>query len=376
MADNPRRIFTPGEAAGPTFGGSGVSQATLKARAEALKERPQANAPKVAAPKGENVAKQYPWMASIRMNHGVALNSYTKFMRANGEPGFYNGQHRRIYIDEIRIFLAPNTTDPKNGTFDMELARHVAVKLTKQNTRYVDRFIPTWNINTERNRINQWFKFNGIFRLPTQYYLQHGSVMTMRARRDPSVYAPTHWSFGLHGKDPINGYPYSLLKNIDMPTAPTDPTPIQQLIVFDENRDVPLKDCNIDVLAFNAFPASYAINFAAPPPSLCYPYSGVANTSFQFIPPEGPQWHHAEDWFPLQSLLWQPGLYVLWPTTHYYYQTNHVIHRPVVPYTLEEREEFTVEIQTIDAMTYNPGTGALTTVPIYCTMFGRQEALP
>lgn len=381
MADKPKTLFVPGQNAGPTFGGSGVSPATLKARAEAMKSQPTAGTSKVAAPTGEKVAKQYPWMASIRMNHGTALNSYTKFMRINGEPGFYNAQRRRIYIDEMRIFAAPSNYYPVGDppdTADIELARHVAVKFSKQSTRYVDRWLPLWNINTVRNRINQWPKFNGVFKLPVEYYLQRGSVFSIKLRLDPQysniVFDMT---FGLLGRDPVNGVPCSLLKpTSDMYGYPVDPTPVPRPIVFDENRDVPLNDCVIDVISLSVDDITPFMSELNPSsPSLVFPYCVLANTSLQFIPPEGPQWHTTDDWFPFQSLLWQPGLYMLWPLTHYYYQSNHMIHRPVTPYILEEREEFIVELQTIDAMNYIANGHQETTLPIYCTLFGRQEAL-
>lgn len=375
MTDTPKKIFVPGQAMGPTVSGAGVPTKVLEARAKA-----QARVPTDAVravPMGESVSKQYPWMASIRMDHGLAVNSHSKFMRANGEPGFYNAQRRRIYIDEMRIFAAPAmiTVD---GVSDIEIARKVGVKFSSQNTRYVDRYIPLWNINTERNRINQWFKFNGIFKLPAKYYLQRGSVFTMRARVDALLYSRALWAFGLHGKDPINKYPYSLLKTVDFTstTGPVDPVPHPQLIVFDENRDVPLKDCEIDMVSLGVPPIPFAYNFVAPIHSLAYPPAGpYANMAFQFQPPEGPQWHTNDDWFPFQSLLYQPGLYVLGNGRALYYDTTHVIHRPITPYVLEQREEFSVEIETLEAMNYTYLQAPETTLPIYCTLFGRQEAI-
>ena len=375
MTDTPKKIFVPGQAMGPTIGGAGTPPEVLKARAKAQAKAP--TEPTKAAPRGEGAAKQYPWMASIRMNHGLALGSQTKFMRANGEPGFYNAQRRRIYIDEMRIFAAPATIT-EDGVADIEIARKVGVKFSSQNIRYVDRYMPLWNINTDRNRINQWFKFNGIFKLPTRYYLQRGSIFTMRARVDATADSRALWAFGLHGKDPINKYPYSLLKNVDFRTsAQVDPTPHPQLIVFDENRDVPLKDCEIDVIALGVPPTAGGADPRDLPNPLYYQPAGpYANMAFQFQPPEGPQWHTNDDWFPFQSLLYQPGLYVLGNAAAIYYDTTQVIHRPVAPYVLEQREEFSVEIETLEAMAYQyQQQTPETTVPIYCTLFGRQEAL-
>jgi hypothetical protein len=345
-----------------------------------------------AVPSGESTAKEFPWIASIFQRLPLANGSRIKFVRgAGGEPSFYNNTNRPIKIDEIRIYAMPMPQTLAHldvGAF--QISRFCGLRLYSQKTEYVRDWLPLWNFQTESNRNAEAARYRGAFKLPAQYFMNRGNTFRIRIRHwwpqvvigPPPIFTDSFITLSVHGQELNRLVPVKLVKRTLDPTRNivgiTPNTPFYQEVVFDDNRDVPLNDMLVEHIGIGLNDAQ-SIEADA---TILIPWSEMFWPQVQFIPPQGPKWMDTEDWIPLWGVIDQPGP-VNW-TAHVTYpqwDTSMIIHRPRVPYILNPREEMNVEIRNFRTLTYGvsndvPGwTETGRGIPIWCTMYGRQESL-
>lgn len=368
------RVFVPGQYLGDMAAGTGHEAAgwqdPKRLRTQDIK------------PVGEQLAKEFPWMECIRYTitkTGLPPNEFSagvtyRISRGSGELGFYNFSDRPIAIDEIRIMGVPSNTFPhEEGTNYSGIAKNMGCKITTQNTEIFGQWMPLYAIHSVNNRIPQYARHRGAFSLPAKYYLQRGHTFQIRVRtRQNMGDGEGTYTFGmsLHGWDPINKSPIKLVKDVPLGRAAGS----EVLVTFDEGRDVPLRDALIEHIGIGLAKATdTALN--APD----YPFEELMNIEVQIIPPEGPKWHTYADWFPLCSLLNQPGNWFqqAWDDEHLEALAQSlVIHRPVTPYVLTPKGEIFVDLVSFGLSSSCPDeTEQYEQYTIYCAMFGRQGSL-
>jgi hypothetical protein len=374
---------------------------------------------------GEKTAKEYPWIASILSRMpctpatilgagGIAPAGTTmRFTRPGGEQSFYNNTNRPIKIDEIRVYAMTCPLFPPFpivSTLNLQIARQVGIRMWTNKKEYVRDYLPLWQFQTESNRVAEAWRFRGLFNFPADYYLDRGNAFQLRTRimygMNPLLCADTvplppnpifrssnlDFAFGLQGEYVGTKYPAKLMRQVVLPTAGATPVnPLFSTIPFNEGRDSPINDVEIHSLGVGMRDIlSSAV--AGMPNALANPF--LAWVQCQFVPPQGPKWMGTEDWIPIPGLVDQPGPVIQGTDAGVAgnggpWDNSMIIHRPVTPYVLQPREELSIELRALFPLNYSmaffsatPGPSAAGTwddtllgVPIWCTMYGRQESL-
>lgn len=366
------RVFVPGQYLGDHAAGTGH-------RAAGFQDPTELRAQDI-KPVGEGLAKEFPWMACIRNDwaapgNTVPAGAHFRFMRGNGELGFYNYSNRPIAVDEIRIGASPtnNFTHTNQAEF-WGVGKNTAVQIRTDEKEIFGQWMPTYSINTEVNRIAEYARHRGTYLLPSKYYLQRGHTFQIRVRtRFALDDGSGNYTFALslHGYDPINDAPIKLVKEVTLAKAAGS----EALVTFDENRDVPLRDAILEHVGFGLTKISDdALDEED------YPMEQLMNIELQFIPPEGPKWHTYDDWFPLGILAHQPGnwfqqLYNSGDTTLYMVDSQ-VVHRPITPYLVRPQGQIFVDLWSFGVESDALDTDGQTPIyPVYCAMYGRQGSL-
>lgn len=381
MANDPRknlirqgRVFVPGQYLGDRAAGTMHRAAGFQDPATLRQQDIK--------PVGEQLAKEFPWMECIRrdiVKTALPPNEFSagvtyRMMRGSGELGFYNYSDRPIAIDEIRLIGAPTNTFPhEEGTNFSGIAKNMGCKITNQDVEIFGQWMPVYSIHSVNNRIPQYARHRGAYTLPAKYYLQRGHTFQIRVRTRQNLGdGEGTYTFGLslHGWDPINKSPIKLVKDVALNRAAGS----EVIVTFDEGRDVPLRDALIEHVGIGL---AKATDNAANAPA--YPFEELMNIELQFTPPEGPKWHTYDDWFPLCTLLNQPGNWFqqAWDDEHIEALAQSlIIHRPITPYILRPKGEIFVDLVSFGLASSCPDeTEQYEQYTIYCAMFGRQGSL-
>lgn len=346
-------------------------------------------------PVGERAAEQFPWISSIMLRQPVAAGSVQRFVRPGTEPSFYNNTNRPVYVDEIRIYALPMPQIPQHaGAMDLNIGRRLGCRIYSQHKEYIRDWLPLWNIQTESNRMMESMRYRGVFQLPAPYFLDKGNTFQLRTRCDWPLLAAANITTdqitiapGLQGMRRDSSFPIKLMRQVALNTVhdpgvganPATPVnPIYTVIPFDDGRDFPIQDMRVTHIGMGVH--DYMLSVVA---ATDIEWTPMAWIMFQFVAPQGPKWMGDNDWVPLWGLWDQVGP-VVWEAgvgPGGIWDHSMIVHRPITPYVINPREELSVELRTNIAMTYTPdedvagwvesGRG----VPIWCTMYGRQESL-
>jgi len=298
--------FLPGYEPGITAGGVPDDK---------LMDMAAANIGLTEIPVGDSVATKFPWLRIVSETLTAGAQVFVKRNQFDGT--FMNDTPHPLEVHEVRFYIFPGD---ETGT-----SSDLMVKLNIDGRReIVNRWLPWQSLQTEEDRYIYAFTSTNTFWLPAPYFLQRASLFQMdftyptNPASDRSIYV------GLHGVGVEDNEPISLFKQVTQTTA------IQAnefwSVVFDEDRDGPLRDAIITHISFgdNSW--------------------GNENTamdalSVRFGPPEGPPWHRGE-FIPTGMLARQHGIDVTGDPPY----NRMCIHRPVVPYTLYPGESLEVQL--------------------------------
>ena len=314
---------------------------------------------------GENVSKVYPWISGFKQTiSGVALTE-TRLVRPGvGSSAFVNNTDRRIKINEIRFCASV----PVGGTVDLTnlffIENRLLCKIMHQDFAIIPEWLPLgllYTSNDSKTWIHTGQKLGFTMTLPTPYYLQAGHSFRVRVRSTNPYNDAANYNFSmaLFGKDPKNDKPYNLIKNITMPyrAAPviSDTNPQYVDVVFDDNRDYPMRDMLLTHIGFEAYP--YRLDFNQ--------FQYFNQLDFQIVPPEGPKWMDFVDWVPTNNLVDQSSANVI---------TGFVRYALESPIIFDPTQQITIDVKPLFGMSYlGAGQRSVSEVPLWVAMLGTQE---
>jgi hypothetical protein len=326
-------------------------------------------------PVGENVSKEYPWFSGFKQTLSGVINSEAKLVRpGSGITTFINTTDRTIKLNEIR-FVAANrivTAFPAAFLSQLNINNRLGVKVKHTDYEIVSEWIPCGMLNTHNNIASSIPRCNLAMSMPTPYYLQAGHPFRVRIRSTniiPDRFG-THDSYVfymvLFGKDPRTNKPYELIKEITIPyisgVLPTDANPQYVDVVFDDNRDAPMRDLLLTHVGFSLSPytAGYAGNT-----SQQFVFMYPQQLELQFMPPEGPKWQEIDDWLPIANVIDQGTTLV---------DVSYVAYKPDVPMTLEPRQQIDIDTKVLWTMFIPSSDQAnVSEVPLWVTLLGTQK---
>jgi hypothetical protein len=324
-------------------------------------------------PVGENVAKVFPWITGFKQVVSGVQDAETKLVRpGSGAASFMNNTDRTLKVHEIRFFAQNPTAAPFPPMFQSQLMINNRMGLKVKHTDYeiVSDWLPAGMLSTKNNIIGMAARCNLCMTLPTTYYLQGGHPFRLRIRStnvnfDPTmVEQPYIFQMTLFGKDPRTNKPYEQIKQIFIPylgtALPTDALPQYVDVVFDDDRDTPMRDLLLTHIGFNLMP------FDDGHDDQRYVYMYSQQLEMQFIAPEGPKWMDFADWVPIANLVDQGTT----PS-----DLSYVAYRPDVPMTLTPRQQIDIDVKALRLMAVpSPGQpGFALEVPLWVTLLGTQE---
>lgn len=337
----------------------GVPRPTLASRFTAIKgERPKAL---TEVPAGEAVSEVYPWISSLKQVISGVAQTETRIVRAGyGSSAFINNTDRFINIKQLRIFcIAPVGATLTMG--NLMIGNRLGIKVRHTDFEVVSEWIPCGMLATHNNLIAASPRPNFCMSLPTPYYLQSGHPFRVRIRATNPYHVPdVDYTFfmTLFGKDPKNGKPYELCKQVTIPyraaPAVSDANPLYVDVVFDENRDYPMRDMLLTNIIFAATP--YTSNV----PAVVLQY--IQQLDFQIMPPEGPKWMDFADWAPVGNLVDQAVAAFL------------IIHKPETPIPFLPSQQIDIDVKALLNLSYSPNGETFTfEAPLWFTLIGTQE---
>jgi len=342
----------------------GVPRPVVASRFTAMKgERPKILSQ---VPAGENVAEVYPWISGLRQMVNGLADAETKIIREGyGSSAFVNNTDRVINIKQLRFFSSqpPNLTMILGNSL---INSRMGVKVRHTDFEVVSEWLPCGMLETQNNVWENVDRSNLCMSLPTPYYLQSGHTFRTRLRSTNPFMAAASYSFSmtLFGKDPKNGKPYELCKQVTIPYRATPvvsaANPLYVDVVFDDNRDYPMRDMLLTHVLFSLAP-----------------YTGLdyndvlryaQQLDFQFMPPEGPKWMDFADWAPVGNLVDQ--------TTCNGLQSAFVSYRPETPILFAPSQQIDIDVKVLAPLSYqdaNPPGELIYEFPLWVTLIGTQE---
>lgn len=349
---DPRRAFVPGEWLGPVALGT--------------REKPSGKdvvdkSDKLA---GERAAKIYPWMTVIPINMPSSVAGTIRRV-TRGDPGsvgevaFVNSLNRNVYLKEIRFMaMAPQGTT----TFNFDLVRRFGATIKHTNYDITRDFLPLYALATYNNYASPNLDGAMSFTLPTVYAAPLGNGFTMIARNTVAPVAGGGvLGIGINGSD-HNGNPYVLARE-GLPGL------VRTVYQFTENTGAgTLKNCFIERVNFNVS-RSYTDQLGS--------FLWGLQTEVQFVPPEGPKWHSANEWFPVNGIVDQAVSTLVNNdvTSDHWLNQDIVSYRPVAPHILTPRQTISIDLMCYQAASYFVGAVETFVTPIWVVMLGTQEAL-
>lgn len=310
-------------------------------------------------PIGEDVAKVFPWISSLKQRINGVAQAETRIVRTGyGNAAFINNTDRFINIHQLRIFSIVPVAGAV-GLGNQVIGNRMGIKVRHTDFEIVSDWLPSGMLATENNVITAGARTNLCMTLPTPYYLQAGHPFRMRLRVTNPFHIVQDYTFWmtLFGKDPKNGKPFELCKLVTIPyrTTPvvSDANPLYVDVVFDENRDYPMRDMLLTNVIFAATPYPSA-NAAI---ALQY----IQQVDFQLIPPEGPKWMDFADWAPVGNLVDQAVASFL------------IIHHPFAPIPFAPSQQIDIDVKALLALSYSLNEHLAYDLPVWFTLIGTQE---
>lgn len=336
----------------------GVPRPVVASRFTAIKgERPKTLSE---VPAGEAVSSVYPWISGLKQVISGVSGAETKISRAGyGSSAFVNNTDRLININQLRLYAA---TPPSGTTISMLIENRMGIKVRHSDFEVISEWIPCGMLQTHNNTNLIAPSTNIFMSLPTPYYLQAGHPFRMRIRETNPYHEDSTYSFyiTLFGKDPKNNKPYELCKQVNIPyrTSPvvSDANPKYIDVIFDDNRDYPMRDMLLTHVIFAVTPYPNVVAAI----SLRY----VQQLDFQFISPEGPKWMDFADWAPIGNLVDQAVA------------SNLVIYKPETPILFYPGQQIDIDTRMLANISWSTGGEQPVTVlecPLWVTLIGTQE---
>lgn len=335
----------------------GVPRPTIASRFTAI--RVENTKSLLAVPAGEAVSKVYPWISGVKQIVSGVAQAETRITRVGyGSSAFINNTDRLISIDQLRLFTIPPIV--ANSVNRLVIGNRLGIKVRHTDFEIVSEWLPCGMLVTQNNLVAMAGRTNLCMSLPTPYYLQAGHPFRLRIRSTSPYNAAINYSFfmTLFGKDPKNGKPYELCKQITIPYRATpvvsDANPLYVDVVFDDNRDYPMRDMLLTHVIFAVTPFTFLPAIA--PLVMRY----VQQLDFQFIPPEGPKWMDFADWAPLGNLVDQAVA------------TELVIYKPNTPILLYPTQQIDIDVKALVGLYWSEKVDTYE-VPLWVTLIGTQE---
>lgn len=327
-------------------------------------------------PVGENVAKVFPWITGFKQVVSGAQNAETKLVRpGSGAASFMNNTDRTLKVHEIRLFAQNPTTVlfPQGFTSQLMINNRMGLKIKHTDYEVVSDWLPSGMLNTKNNVMGDAGRCNLCMTLPTPYYLQAGHPFRLRIRSttvnfDPLAAAqPYVFQMTLFGKDPRTNKPYEQIKQISIPyistVLPSDALPQYVDVVFDDDRDNPMRDLLFTHIGFNLAPFIDPLDNNN---TRQYVYMYSQQLEIQFIAPEGPKWMDFADWVPIANLVDQGTT----PS-----DVSYVAYKPDIPMTLTPRQQIDIDVKALYTMAIPAAgpPGFTLEVPLWATLLGTQQ---
>lgn len=346
----------------------GVPNPTLASRFTAIKgERAKVLAE---VPIGENVAKVYPWISGVRQVIGGLTGAETKIVRAEyGSSAFVNSTDRVISIKQLRFFSSqpPNLFQIAGNS---QIPTRLGVKVKHTDFEIVSEWLPCGMLSTYNNLTSVVESSNLCMSLPTPYYLQSGHAFRTRIRATaPFITVGVNYSFfmTLFGKDPRNGKPYEICKQVTIPYRATPivsaADPLYVDVVFDDNRDYPMRDMLLTHILFASTPH---VTFPNNSHDRIVRY--FQQLDFQFMPPEGPKWMDFADWAPIGNLSDQTVVANI--------STAFVSYIPETPILFAPSQQIDIDVKALAPLSFEsplPPGDLIYQCPLWVTLIGTQE---
>jgi hypothetical protein len=321
-------------------------------------------------PVGETVSEAFPWFSGFKQTVSGVLGAETKLVRpGSGISSFVNTTDRVIDVHEIR-FYAQNPLDvafPPDFLSQLNINNRLGVKVRHTDYELVSEWIPCGMLSTHNNRISIIPRCNLCMTMPTPYYLQAGHPFRVRIRStnpnfDPlEAEQPYVFQMVLFGKDPRTNKPYEQIKQVSIPyistTLPSDATPQYVDVVFDDDRDAPMRDLLMTHIGFNLTPFDDGAG------GLRFTYMYPQQLEVQLMPPEGPKWQEIDDWLPIGNIVDQGAN----PADY-----SFVVYRPDVPVVLAPRQYVDIDVKALFTMSCPPQQTNFT-VPLWVALHGTQK---
>jgi hypothetical protein len=342
----------------------GVPSPVVASRFTAFKgERPKVLSQ---VPAGENVAEVYPWISGVRHMINGVTDSETKVIREGyGSSAFVNNTDRVISIKQLRFFSSQPPGLVMILGNSMIYAR-MGIKVRHTDFEIVSEWLPCGMLETQNNVWETVARSNLCMSLPTPYYLQSGHTFRTRIRSTNPFMAAANYSFSmtLFGKDPKNGKPYELCKQVTVPYRATPAVsaanPLYVDVVFDDNRDYPMRDMLLTHILFSIAPHA-GVGYEQ---VLRY----AQQLDFQFMPPEGPKWLDFADWAPVGNLVDQ--------TICSNVSASFVSYRPETPILFAPSQQIDIDVRALAPLSYQDAEEPrelIYEVPLWVTLIGTQE---
>lgn len=320
-------------------------------------------------PIGENVAKVYPWISGLRQVISGVSGAETKIVRAEyGSSAFVNNTDRLISINQLRFFSSqPPTLFQIAG--NNQIPTRMGVKVKHTDFEIVSEWLPCGMLNTHNNLTEVVARTNLCMSLPTPYYLQSGHVFRTRIRATTPFLAATNYTFymTLFGKDPKNGKPYEICKQVTIPYRATPvvsaANPLYVDVAFDDGRDYPMRDMLLTHILFSFTPYD-----TLPNSNSFRVIRYVQQLDFQLIPPEGPKWMDFADWAPIGNLADQTVVAAV--------STSFVSYRPETPILFAPSQQIDIDVKALAPLSYEnpvPPGQLIYECPLWVTLIGTQE---
>jgi len=299
-------------------------------------------------PHGLGVTNKFPWWRSIHQTFDPTANTQRAFLeRTDIQNNFANLSDKTVYIEEVRIQLIPPAWD----YLPHQIYTWVRMGIPPRRQIFED-WVPWSLINTESDRLFYDTELdNYAIKLPAPYFLQRAHLFRVDVEYDSDVFGELNYNnygfmLGLHGYGQRDHEPIDIMKVVKGWDRYDPQTYDYQSIIFDDDKDRPLRDAWITHISLGAINSDDTD-------------AALQGIMIRPIAPEGPLWHHNE-FFRIDQLSEQIG--------SAYDARDYAIHRPKVPYRLEPGEKFQIEMFN---MAY--GDYAEYSVTAKVTLIGTQE---